>query len=106
MKNTFLTALLVTIGTSGTLAADHTWTGTISDTVCGAKHGMANMSDRECTQMCASHGAQYALIAEGKAYTLKNHDADLRTHAGHVVNLTGDLSGDTIKVSKVEMPKS
>jgi hypothetical protein len=106
MKNILLIALLATIGTDGTLAAERAWTGTISDTMCGAKHGMANMSDRECTQMCTAHGAQYALISEGKVYTLKNHDADLKTHAGHVVNLTGDLNGNTIKVSKVEMPKS
>ena len=38
-------------------------------------------------------------------YQLTNHDADLRTHAGHTVNLTGELKGDTIRVSKIEMPK-
>jgi hypothetical protein len=106
MKNILLIALLATIGTSGMLAAEHTWTGTISDSMCGVKHGMANMSDRECTQMCTAHGAQYALISEGKVYTLRNHEADLKTHAGHLVNVMGDVSGNTIKVSKVEMPKS
>jgi hypothetical protein len=30
--------------------------------------------------------------------------ADLRTHAGHMVTLTGELKGDTILVSKIEMP--
>jgi hypothetical protein len=35
---------------------------------------------------------------------MTNHDADLRTHAGHVVNLAGELKEDTIRVSKIEMP--
>src|SRR5262245_31260244 len=93
------------------VAADQTWSGTISDGMCGVKHTMSehgkNMTDRECTQMCAAHGAQYVLVAEGKVYKLRNHDADLKTHAGHMVSLTGDLQGgDTIRVSKVEMPKN
>ena len=37
---------------------------------------------------------------------LTGHDADLRTHAGHTVNLTGELKGETIKVSKIEMPEA
>jgi hypothetical protein len=67
-----------------------------------------NTTDRECTQMCASHGAQYVLVADGKVYKLRSHDADLKAHAGHMVDLTGDLQrgGDTIRVSKIEMPKT
>jgi hypothetical protein len=93
-------------------AADQTWSGTISDSMCGVKHTMSehgkNMTDRECTQMYASHGAQYVLVADGKMYNLRNHDADLKTHAGHVVNLTGDLQSgrDTIRASKIEMRKA
>jgi hypothetical protein len=37
---------------------------------------------------------------------LTNRDAELRAHGGHIVNLTGELKGDTIHVSKIEMPKS
>jgi hypothetical protein len=39
------------------------------------------------------------------ARALVNHDADLKAHAGHTVNLTGDLTGDTIRVAKIEMSK-
>jgi hypothetical protein len=86
-------------------AAEHTITGVVSDSHCGAKHGMANMSDRECTQMCTSQGTQYVLVVGDKLYKLTNRDSDLKTHAGHTVNLTGDVKGDTIRVSKIEMPK-
>ena len=86
--------------------AGNTWAGTISDKMCGADHKKmgGKMDDRECTLVCTKGGAPYVLVSEGKVYQLAGHDADLRTHAGHVVNLTGDLNGDTIKVSKVVMP--
>jgi hypothetical protein len=40
--------------------------------------------------------------ADGKIYQLTNHDADLRTHAGHTVNLAGELKGDSIRVSTLQ----
>src|SRR2546422_11643531 len=67
--------------------------------------GCGTCGDRECTQACAAKGAQYVLVADGKVYKLTNHDAYLKTHAGHTVNLTGDVKGDTIRLSKIEMPK-
>lgn len=42
---------------------DLTWTGTISDSMCGAKHGMAKMTDRECTEMCVKTGAKYIFVS-------------------------------------------
>ena len=88
-------------------ATEQTWTGTISDKMCGADHKAmrGKMSDRDCTLACAKGGAPYVLVSDGKVYQLTNRDADLRTHAGHVVNVAGELKGDTIRVSKVEMPK-
>ena len=98
-------AVIVTFWAAGSVAADQTLTGVVSDSMCGTKHGMANMSDRECTQMCAAQGAQYVLVAGGKIYKLTNRASELKTHAGHTVNLTGEMKKDTIAVSKVEMPK-
>jgi hypothetical protein len=92
------------------VAAEQMWTGQISDSKCGAKHMPAehakkSMSDRECALACADKRAEYVLVADGKVYKLRNHDGDLKVHAGHTVNLTGDLTGDTIRVSKIEMSK-
>jgi hypothetical protein len=106
MKNVIAIAIATSLWTGTVWAADQTFTGIVSDSQCGAKHGMANMSDRDCTQMCTSQGAQYVLVVGDKIYKLTNHSADLRTHAGHTVHLTGDVKGDTIRVSKVEMPKT
>jgi hypothetical protein len=105
MLSCIVGGLLATVPLS---AAEQTWTGHISDSLCGAKHmavehGKKIMSDRECAQACAQKGAEYVLVADGKVYKLRNHDADLRANAGHGVNLTGDLNGDTIRVTKITM---
>jgi hypothetical protein len=36
-------------------------------------------------------------------YQLMDYDADLQTHAGHSVILTGELKGDAIRASLIEM---
>jgi uncharacterized protein DUF5818 len=91
----------------GAAAADATWTGQISDSMCGAKHTDAKhgkkMSDRDCALACAAKGAQLVLVSDGTIYKLTNHDADLRAHAGHTVKVTGTLTGDSIRVAKIEM---
>jgi hypothetical protein len=99
------------LATTPVLAAEQTWTGQISDSMCGAKHmsaehGKKPISDRDCAQACVQKGAQYVLVVGGKIYKLMNHDADLKSHAGHAVNLTGDLTGETIRVAKIEMSKA
>jgi len=91
-------------------AAEQTWTGDISDSACGAKHeeaaeGQGKMPDRECTQACVRGGSKYVLVADGKVVQIANQDnKELATHAGHRVKLTGELKGNAITVSKIEMP--
>jgi hypothetical protein len=105
MKTYIVVGAIGLLSATGAFAADQTWKGVISDKMCGADHTKmaAKLSDRDCTQACAKGGSPYALVSEGKVYQLTSHDADLRTHAGHSVNLTGEPKGDTIRVSKVEM---
>ena len=97
-------------GASMAFAADQTWSGKISDSKCGATHSSTEhdgkkLSDRECTAACIKGGAKYVFVSKGKVYNLDNQDfADLPVHAGHTVKLTGEMTGDTIKVSKIEMP--
>jgi hypothetical protein len=103
-----VTAVLIVSSTS--LAAGQTWTGKISDSACGAKHeeaaeGEGVMADRDCTQACVRGGSRYVLVVDGKVLQIANQDnQDLATHAGHLVKLTGEMSGSSITVSKIEMP--
>jgi hypothetical protein len=110
MRNIIVAAALVLMGASGAFAADKTWTGKISDSKCGAKHaadehGM-KLTDRACTEACVKGGAKYVFASKGKVYQIANQDsADLALHAGHTVRLTGEMKGDSITVSKIQMPK-
>jgi hypothetical protein len=102
-----VTALLLTSALPH--AAEQTWTGKISDSACGAKHEEAAentgvMPDRECTQACVRGGSKYVLVVDGKVLQIANQDnKDLATHAGHAVKVTGELKGNAITVSKIEM---
>ena len=85
-------------------AADKTWTGTISDSKCAAKHAKATDADHECVTKCAAGGAKYVFMAGGKTYDISNQDfAALKDHGGHKVALTGEMKGNSITVSKIEM---
>ena len=105
-------------------ATTKTWTGKISDSMCGATHKMVKEheekkeipktgskaeKDRECTLACVKNGGKYVLASQGKVFEISNQDfAGLQEHAGHLVKLTGDLSSDgkTIQVSEITMPKT
>lgn len=101
----------VALFASPLVAADQTWNGWIGDSACGVKHdsemigeGNAKITDRECTEACVRGGSMYILVVGDKAYKIANQkDPGLATHAGHTVNVTGELKGDTITVSKIEM---
>jgi hypothetical protein len=101
--------------TSFVSAADQTWTGKISDSMCGGSHakmiaahgGASKMTDRACTLACTKAGGKYVFVmgGSGKVYNIANQDlAALQTHSGHTVKLTGEMKGDTITVSKIVMP--
>ncbi len=93
------------------LAAQQTWTGEISDNMCGANHqAMAKsgqkVNPRDCTLQCVKGGGKYVFVSKGQVFEIANQDLpDLQKHAGHKVELTGDLGSDskTITVAKIQM---
>jgi len=104
----FATALLLlSILPAG--AAEQTWSGKISDSACGAKHEEAAentgvMPDRECTEACVRGGSKYVLVVDKQVFQIANQNfADLAKHAGHAVKMTGELKGNAITVTKIEM---
>jgi hypothetical protein len=112
MKSVLAIGSMLLVAAATGMAAEQTWTGTISDSMCGAKHNTSaehagkKMSDRDCTLACVKeHNAKYVFVRNGKVYNIDNQDlADLQEHAGHTVRLTGDMKGDNITVSKIVMP--
>jgi hypothetical protein len=104
---TAATALL--FGAAALSAAEQTWSGKISDSACGAKHEEAAentgvMPDRECTEACVRGGSKYVFVVDKQVFQIANQDFKaLATHAGHAVKITGELKGNAITVSKIEM---
>ncbi len=107
MKVVLITALLSLPG----FAAQKTWTGQITDSMCGASHaGMGDMgkNPKECIAACAKGGAKYAFVADGKVYGIANQTlTGLKNPDGKTVRLTGDLASDgkTIMVSEIATAK-
>jgi hypothetical protein len=110
MKKFAMLAAALMFAAAPALAAEKTLTGTISDAKCNgthhkAEHGSQDDSDHDCVTKCVEAGSKYVFVSGGKTYQIANQDfAALKDHGGHKVALTGDLKGDSITVSKVEMP--
>ena len=83
-------------------SADMTWTGAISDSHCGAKHATASDQAAACVKKCADGGAKYVFVSKGKVYQLEPQDK-FAEHAGHRVQITGTMSGETITATEVAM---
>jgi len=83
------------------------FTGTVSDAMCGAKHMMDG--NAECTRACVKKGSKYSLVVGDKVYTLdaanKADQDKLDKLAGQKATVMGKAEGDTITVSSVAMAK-
>ncbi|HLW84842.1 MAG TPA: hypothetical protein VKR60_06460 [Candidatus Sulfotelmatobacter sp.] len=85
-------------------AKGKTFTGTVSDAMCGAKHEMQG-DPASCTRACVSKGSKYALVVGDKVYTLYTSDKDalstLDKQAGAHAKVTGTEKDNTITVTSV-----
>jgi hypothetical protein len=106
MKSVIIAAAII-LGAATMHAADQTWTGLISDDMCGAEHMPGEhgkkMSARDCTIACVKDGSKYVFVAGGKVFKIANQDLEaLATHAGETVRLSGQLKDETITVTRIE----
>lgn len=111
MKKFALLAAAIVFATAPALmAAEKTWNGALSDAKCNGKHskdehGATAAGDHDCATKCVAGGEKHVFISGGKTYKIANQDfAGLKDHEGHKVALTGEMAGDSITVSKIEMP--
>src|SRR6516225_9638873 len=83
-------------------AADQqTFTGIITDSMCGKDHAMMKVSpDSKCVQECARLGSKYALFDGKTAYVLSDQNTP-KQFAGQKVKITGTLYEKT-KILKVD----
>jgi hypothetical protein len=108
-KQVVLLSILVNMGlgvlfaqnNSHSDASKSTYTGTVTDTICGTKHMMKGMSDAECAKMCVEHGGDYALSVGSKIYSLRGSKENIAKFAGSKVQVTGTATGETITVDTI-----
>jgi len=80
-----------------------TFTGVITDTMCGAKHTMMkNQADDKCVAMCTKGSSEYALF-DGKTVMKLSDQKKPAKFAAQRVTVTGTLDekAKTIKVSAI-----
>jgi hypothetical protein len=93
----------LTLGGQTATPKPGTWTGWVTDDMCGAKGASADHAD--CTKKCVKeHGAKYALYnpTDKKVYIL-DPQSKAEGHEGHEVTVKGSLDGDTIHVTSLKM---
>src|SRR5262249_38511624 len=94
---TFATTLAIPMAYS----ASQTYTGIISDSMCGSKHMMPGKSAAECTQECVKAGASYILVSGNKSYSLSAKPQTLAPFAGKQVVIEGNLTANKIAVTMI-----
>jgi hypothetical protein len=86
-------------------AAPKTYTGVITDTMCGKDHAMMNIKpDSKCVAECVKSGSKYALLEGSNVYELSDQKAPEK-FAGQKVKVTGTLDGQTILVKSISAAK-
>ncbi len=98
--------LVLTIAFAGTLLganAPQTFTGVITDTLCGSTHNMQGHTDADCVRMCVKGSGQYALL-DGQNVLRLSDQKTPAAFAAQRVKVTGtlDVKTKTIKVSSIE----
>ena len=86
-------------------AAPKTFTGVITDAMCGKDHSMMNVKpDSKCVTECVKMGSKYALVAGDDVYELSDQKTPEK-FAAQKVNVKGTLSGKTIQVESITAAK-
>jgi hypothetical protein len=99
-----LSVTLALVGALSAAEAPRTFTGVITDTLCGASHAMMKaQSDASCVKLCVRGSGQYALFDGQNVLKLTDQKKPAMFAAQRVkVVGTYDLKSKTIKVSSIE----
>jgi hypothetical protein len=100
MKTIFLA-----IAAAGSAATAATFTGVITETMCGATHTMMkDQPDDKCVKMCVKGSSEYALF-DGKNVLKLSDQGKPAKFAAQNVTVTGtlDQKTKTIKISSIEL---
>ena len=98
MKKLTLTAALFAMG-----AFAESWTGTISDAKCGAKHADASEASMACAKSCFKRGGAAVFVVGDKVLKIDTaSNAKIADLVGQKVTITGTVKDDTIMVDSAK----
>lgn len=107
-RSMWIAALALSVAVAGSYelqgAAEQTWNGIVSDSMCKDDHG-GEVDPKECTLKCVRNGDKYVLMVDGyrTAMPIANQDfPDLAAHAGDTVKATGELRDGAIFLTKLQ----
>jgi hypothetical protein len=92
--------LALTIAMTAMASFAGTWTGTITDAMCGAKHADASEKSMACSKRCVERGSAPVFISGDKVIKIANPEA-VKELIGQKVSIDGELAGDTVTIAKV-----
>ena len=106
-----VTCLTAALAVSSAFALKpQTFTGTVGDAVCGAKHSMDG-DETSCLRICIRRGSKYDLIVGDEVYVLNLKDQSsaaaldrLATQRARAI-VKGEANGGTIEVESVAAAK-
>lgn len=100
-----ITLILLISGALALAAAPKTFTGVITDAMCGKDHSMMGVKpDAKCVTDCVKQGSKYALVVGDEVYELSDQKAPEK-FAAKKVNVKGTLNGKTIQVESITAAK-
>ncbi len=102
IKSTVLFSTLILAACSMQAQTSAKFTGTLADSMCGAKHATPGAASASCTKKCIKDGADYALVSGDKVYTLKGDKAAMDKLAGTSVVVEGESDGKVITVKSIK----
>jgi hypothetical protein len=100
---TRLSTLLIAAALTAFAAGPQTFTGVVTDSMCGKDHSMMNVKpDSKCVTECVKAGAKYALY-DGKTVYVLSDQKGPEKFAGQQVKVTGtyDAAGKILKVDSM-----
>ena len=99
------TLILLISGALALAAAPKTYTGVITDAMCGKDHSMMGVKpDAKCVAECVKQGSKYALVVGDDVYELSDQKAPEK-FAAQKVNVKGTLNGKVIQVQSITAAK-
>ncbi len=106
-RRSVLAVLAVLLAISSvTVASPQSLTGIVTDNMCNRKHTMMpGKPDSDCVRACVKAGSQFALLSGGKVLVLKGDARQFDQFAGKKVNVTGEVAGTSISVSRITEAK-